>query len=180
MVRSCFACRKRYSPEKLVRLQIKQDRLVEICTDKKTFQRSAWLCLDPKCIKKLQKKPKILEKSLRQRNLEIEDLDGQVNRYFLQKTKERLRLISHSGRILCGQAKVAKNTDKIEVILISKQQKKHEWKEIFQQKPVYSIPISSKELGDWIGKGPRKVIGILSNRHLQKLNDYLQLWGRLR
>jgi len=138
------------------------------------------MCLDPNCIRKLEKKTIILEKSLRQRNLHLNDLVGQIDRYFFKKIKSLIQLSNRSGSVISGKLKTIKNNDVLGIVLFSKQHKNNPWKNNFDQKPIYCIPISSMELGGWLGKGPRMVIGILPNRHLQKLNDYLQLWGKLR
>ena len=180
MIRSCIVCRKRSSPKDLLRLQLNTDREIQIVTTKKPHQRSAWICCDLICIQKLQKRSKALKKINPATHPSISELSDQAKHILQQKCRHFLISCHRSGQVVTGPKKVIERIDKCELILTSNRQILQRWKGLFSHKPIYSLDISSQTLGNWLGKGPRQVIGLLPNRHLQLVNEYLHLWGKLR
>ena len=104
----------------------------------------------------------------------------QIERHTLQQIKHLILLCFRSGFVVSGPYKVTKEIDQLELLFVTNNTIKQRWKKLFFHKPIYSLQISSQELGNWLKRGPRQVIGLLPNRHIRSANQYLHLLGQLR
>ena len=85
-----------------------------------------------------------------------------------------------AGFVVSGPKKVKEEIDQLAVLFVPNHRIQQRWKKLFSPKPIYSLQMSSQDLGNWLRKGPRQVIGLLPNRHLLSVNQYLHLLGQLR
>jgi hypothetical protein len=64
-MRMCCGCNNRFEQHRLIRLQTSPETQALIPVVKKQMGRSAWVCCDVECIRKIRKSPKRLQRSLR-------------------------------------------------------------------------------------------------------------------
>lgn len=94
MIRSCVGCQQRKPPTELQRFQLADDGGLILVT-RPSKGRSAWLCSNPSCIQLLQKKPNLVQRSLRKRPKSTKNVREQIKTHL---AKEINRLSSHSYR----------------------------------------------------------------------------------
>ena len=104
----------------------------------------------------------------------------QIESQTLQQIKRLIQLCFRSGFVVSGPQKVTKEIDQLALLFVINSPIQRRWKNLFSHKPIYSLQISSQELGSWLNRGPRQVIGLLPNRHIRSANQYLHLLGQLR
>ena len=66
-MRMCCGCNQRFDQRRLIRLQVSPETQALIPVDKRQVGRSAWVCCNIVCIRKVQTHPKKLQRSLRTR-----------------------------------------------------------------------------------------------------------------
>ena len=179
MIRSCVACRQRKAATELVRLALNPEQHLCITTHKPPGQRSAWVCVQHKCIVALCKKPALAARALKTRPLGCCDLLQETKQIYLRRIQHLLSLCHQSGVITSGKAKNLRFLQKIKLLLLANPEKQRYWSKQAPNIPIYCLTTSTGEMGRWINRGPRQVLGILPNRHLDTLNENLRLWGKL-
>ena len=180
MLRTCISCRRRAAPASLLRLQLGTQNQLHVVTVKNQHQRSVWVCCDLPCIEKLKKKKNALKRIYPSYLPSISNLMEQIESQTLQQIKRLIQLCFRSGFVVSGPQKVTKEIDQLALLFVTNNPIQRRWKNLFSHKPIYSLQISSQELGNWLNRGPRQVIGLLPNRHIRSANQYLHLLGQLR
>ena len=103
MLRSCVVCRKRLSPTDLYRFQLDAESRI-VLVDRRTSGRSAWVCTQLACIQKLDARPQIAQRALRQRPQGNPDIKGQIKSGLLSRIKALLQHAHRSGQLFLTSA----------------------------------------------------------------------------
>ena len=180
MIRTCIICKNKHHPQALLRLQLDPMATLSIVERKHDGKRSAWVCCSKRCIEKLQKKKQLAQRALRKRPAKASDILGDARGICKKKIRKLVQACHHSGALKSGREKTKADAQNIKLVLLANPGQERYWRILNSNAKVYSLGLSSTELGSWLSRGPRQVIGILPNRHLQTLNEQLHLWDKLR
>jgi len=97
-MRMCCGCNQRFNQRRLIRLQLSSNTQALIPVDKKQTGRSAWVCCDIDCIRKIHSHPKKLQRSLRKQPRMGTFLDTLY--FWMQKrTHQMINTIQFDGAI---------------------------------------------------------------------------------
>ena len=103
MLRSCVICRKRLSPTDLYRFQLDTESRI-VLVERRASGRSAWICTQLSCIQKLDARPQIAQRALRQRPQGSPDIKGQIKFGLLSRIKALLQHAHRSGQLFLTSA----------------------------------------------------------------------------
>jgi len=149
------------------------------CTD----GRGQWLCINSKCIHRILKEP---HKIRRKRDCPApsrEMVQEQLFAHFSNEAKRHLVEASKSGLIVHGSHRVKKEVKQnLCVILFSTDSgtaTRTQIEELYKQVQSWTFPLSSREIGRLIGRGPRSVLALQPSRRTQSLIDSLRGWVSL-
>ena len=98
MIRSCVVCRMRCHPADLFRFQLNTDSQLALIRTR-TKGRSAWLCKQIACVRKLESNPKLAQKALRKRPQQSIDLMVQIRTDIEYRICKTLRSAQRSGNL---------------------------------------------------------------------------------
>ena len=107
MIRFCVACRTRREVHHLVPFHRGEAGMLLLGTGK----RSAWVCVDKKCLTQLSQKPQKSYRSLKIRNLHANTCLEQVQEKNKCDICRNLSLSQQSGVVFSGRIKVLQNKD---------------------------------------------------------------------
>ena len=115
-MRMCCGCNQRFEQRLLIRLQISNETQVVAPVEQKKTGRSAWVCCRIDCIRKIQKQPKKLYRSLRIHH-KTNDLTSVVETWLLTRLKKQLRQMYIDGVIVVSTSHNTKFTSEALYVL---------------------------------------------------------------
>ena len=195
MIRFCVSCRTRKETHELIAFHREEakDLLLGV------GRRSAWVCRQKTCLQKLAKNPMIAYRSLQIKDFHANTCLAQMQDKNKRDIHKHLVLSQRSGVVFSGPINVLKNKEKISFLLFCGAPQEpfshnkpirelahtksaaQEFIDLFSSPiPVFYVDIHPQELGTWIGKGKRKILGLSHNRHSRQLLKTLHQYKNLR
>ena len=147
-----------------------------------SHQRRAWLCQSEKCLANLSAKPHRLRKRFGSDVKTSEKLGLDVQAWHRSRIKSLLQQAHRDGRVLSGQHNTILGLDHLTVVLLAQDigtQTVALNGDAFNAVKTCSLPFTSRQIGDLLGKGPRSLLGIRPGRGTQSLIDGLRRWPSL-
>ena len=147
-----------------------------------SHQRLAWLCQSEKCLASLLAKPHRLRKRFGSDVTTSEKLGLDVQAWHESRIKRLIQQAHRDGRVLSGQNKTILGLDHLTVVLLAQDigtQTVTLNSDAINSVTTYSLPFTSRQIGDLLGKGPRSLLGIRPGRGTQSLIDGLRRWPSL-
>ena len=95
-MRMCCGCNKRFKQHKLIRLQVSSTTQVLTPVVRKESGRSAWVCCNAACIRKIAQHPKRLYRSLRT-HPNVDSLITTMHTWILNKVRIQVQQMSTDG-----------------------------------------------------------------------------------
>ena len=108
-MRMCCGCNQRFEQRFLIRLQISNETQAVVPVEQKRTGRSAWVCCNISCIRKIQKHPKKLYRSLRIRH-KADDFTTVVGTWLFTRLKKQFRQMYTDGVVIVSTYNNAKFT----------------------------------------------------------------------
>lgn len=97
-MRMCCGCNQRFDQRRLIRLQVSPETQALIPVETKLTGRSAWVCYNFTCIKKIHAHPKRLQRSLRTQP-KMDNFSATLYSWLLVKVRGLITIISRDGAI---------------------------------------------------------------------------------
>ena len=173
--RRCVCCRKKRSPNELFRLRFDSHQLIHTS---KSHGRSIWVCWSKKCLHKLQQRPQIIRRSLRFSPKKIPDILQQARFFREDQRRQSIAHLHQSGLVVSGPVLVRQNISFLSMLLFAQPHHLEQWRP--DVVPTYCLHTTSAEMGSWIGKGSRFVLGIIRTRYSSLLEEHLRICNELR
>ena len=174
-----MACRTRQSSDKLERLGV-EDGILIPDPDGRTPGRGAWVCPNPRCVRRLIKNPRCLFRSLKRRP--PPRVDGLLEALQQTTLVRCLALLEHcrrSGLVISGPARI-QSANHILVLITASDASTQSLAplraHVKQHHGASSLDLGldRRRLGALVNKGPRVAIAILSGRPSVHLTEHLQ------
>ena len=194
MIRFCVACRTRKETHDLIAFHREEKELLL-----GVGRRSAWVCRQKKCLQLLEKNPMIAYRSLQIKDFSANTCLEQMQEKNKCDIQRYLVLSQRSGVVFSGPISVLQNKEKLsfllfcgvsqEAFLQKKPTREYAQTKSVQQEfidqfptpiPVFYVDIQPQKIGEWIGKGKRKILGLSHNRHSRQLLKTLHQYKNLR
>jgi predicted RNA-binding protein YlxR (DUF448 family) len=182
MIRFCVACRTRHEAQHLVPFHRGEKGILLLGTGK----RSAWVCMNKKCLTQLAQKPKQACRSLKIRDLHANTCLEQVQEKNKYDICRNLSLSQQSGVVFSGRIKVLQNKERLFFLIFcashsTKNNRNTDFRHAFPSKlQTFHLDVSPRTAGKWIGKGERTILGLSQNRHSLQLLKTLHQYQNLR
>jgi predicted RNA-binding protein YlxR (DUF448 family) len=182
MIRFCVACHTRHESHHLVPFHRGEANELLLGRGKRT----AWVCIQKKCLTLLSQKPRQAYRSLKIRDVHANTCLEQVQEKNKYDICRNLSLSQQSGVVFSGRIKVLQNRGKISFLIScashsTQNNSNTDFVHAFPSKlQIFHLDITPRTAGKWIGKGERTVLGLSQNRHSLQLLKTLHQYQSLR
>ena len=150
---------------------------------RRPHSKGSWVCKTPSCLAKIIDKPNRLKGRRKLTAPSSQSVRAHLKDHCSDLVQKQLIEAMRSGTILLGSHQVKKcKTENIEFLLFSGDSGTRTRSEIsFHHNGIetFTIEISSRKIGELLGRGPRSVLALRRSRKTHGLIDTLRAWYSL-
>jgi predicted RNA-binding protein YlxR (DUF448 family) len=162
--RTCIACRRKASPEELVRLVSGPDGVAAPDPSGRAAGRGAWVHPAVDCLKRLHRRPNTISRALR-RPARLEDLEERIERACEQSMLRALPRALASGCVVSGRERVLAQLARGEIrgLLVASDISPRTLQTLLEASeglPFHRLELDRRSLGERVGKGPRSALAV--------------------
>ncbi|MEC7949703.1 MAG: DUF448 domain-containing protein [Myxococcota bacterium] len=176
-IRTCVACRRRFPASDLLRITLDADERLRLDARRVAPGRGAWVCIQHACVARLQEKPALASRSLRQRPRGSTDLLRDARAWTDHRALQALRQSHRAGLVRSRAAQRHAVADTSVLAVLRPLDSEADGPD--HASTELPTPWTRIELGAALGRGPRSRLLLLKGAPSRRLLRKLRLRAAL-